>query len=997
VKKQKLHSILLFLLLVFILPVSAQFYNGHQMTFGKSRVQYNDFYWQYYRFPKFDTYYYVSGGKLAEYVSQIAMDELEHIEYTLEEILQRRMIFIVYNKQSEFRQSNIGLVTGAEEYNIGGVTRIVDNKVFVYYDGNHENLRKQIRASISEILINEMLYGGSFRDRVSSSTMLNLPEWFTPGLISYIAYDTDFDTEAKIKSAILKGKTHKIHRLHGEDAKIAGHALWRYLAETYGDPIVSQIVYMSRISKNVESGFLYVLGMPLKDVLNDWFYYYQGRYQDEISSRERKPEGSEPIVKRPKKKYVYNQVKMSPNGKYIAYTTNQDGQYKIWIYNVVTGKTKRILRKENKLEQITDYSYPILAWHPQGEILTYIYERKGQNWLDYYNIITKEKQTREIFYLDKILDYSFSNDGQEMVISAVEDGCTDIFVYSITASTFNRLTNDIADDLHPRFIEQSRKIIFSSNRKTTQYKFEKGTESPFQENFDIFIYNYKNPANELLQVTNSFLVDEIKPIEYKKDNYLFLSNQNGIYNREYASFDSAISFIDTAIHYRNFTNKFPLSNRAFSIRDYDFNRASGEFSDVVKETKRFTLFTNAVNPNLRPNGNQYENTWFRNHYLEQKSLDSILKVEINEYQTDSMVALFTPEFLTDTLIDINNYVFEVEKREYLQMQEKEEESTDVFKLPKQLVYFTNFYSNLLVTQVDFGFMNESYQAFTGSAFYFSPGFNVLTKVGAIDLFEDYKITGGIRFSADFESNEYLLSIENLKHRIDKQYIYHRQVFESTSETEYSKIFTNEGMSVFKYPITQIQAFRGTFSARLDQQVYKSLDPTSLNKDDLYRFWGGVKGEYIIDNTRSLGLNLYDGTRLKIFGEYYNQLSSDINSHLFVVGADIRNYIPIHRDMIFASRFAYSTSFGQSLLMYYLGGVDNWMNFSRNTPTFDNSTEINYDKNWVFQAVGTNMRGFVQNVRNGNSFAVANFELRWPIVRYIFNRPISNECLRLRNY
>jgi len=982
--------IIVLLMLGIALPLSAQFYNGHQMTFGKSRVQYNNFYWQYYRFPKFDTYFYVSGNKLAEYVSQIAMEELDQIEYSLEEILQRRMIFIVYNKQSEFRQSNIGLISGAEEYNIGGVTRIVDNKVFVYYEGDHNRLRMQIRASIAEVLINEMLYGGSFRDRVSSSTMLNLPEWFTPGLISYIAYDADFNTEADIKSAILKGKSQKIHRLHGNDARIAGHAFWRYLSETYGEQIVSQIVYMTRISKSVESGFLYVLGMPLKDVLNDWFYYHQGRYEDEIKNRNGKPDDSEPFVKRPKKKYVYNEVKMSPNGKYIAYTTNQNGQYKIWLYNVQTGKTKRLVKRENKLEQITDYSFPLIAWHPTSEFLTYIFERKGHIWLDFYNIETKEIQEREVFYLDKVLDYSFSHDGQEIVLSAVEEGYTDIFVYSVVASTFNRITKDIADDINPKFVDKSKKIIFASNRKTTQIKYEKGTESPFQDNYDLFIYNYKNPEKELTRVTNSWRVDEIKPVEYKKNRYFFLTNKNGIYNRGYAAFDSTISFIDTAIHYRNYTKTYPISNRAFNINDYDFNANTREFTDAVKKTKKYSLFTNKVNPKLRPKPNEFKNTWFKDYYIEKKEIDSLLIAEIENYRTDSTIINNYDNFIDDTVIDINNYIFEIEKMSFYKADE--EEKPKPFMLPKQLVYFTNFYSNLLVTQVDFGFMNQSYQAFTGSAFYFNPGFNILTKVGAIDLFEDYKITGGIRFSIDFESNEYLLSVENLKHRLDKQYIYHRQVFESVTKYEYSKIFTNELMTVFKYPITQIQAFRGTVSARIDEQVFKALDPKSLNRDDTYKFWGGLKGEYIIDNTRNLGLNLYDGTRLKVFGEYYSQLGSNINSHLFVVGTDVRNYLSIHRGMVFASRFAYSTSFGKSLLMYYLGGVDNWMNFSRNTPTFDYSTDINREKNWVFQAVATNMRGFVQNVRNGNSFAVANFELRWPIVRYIFNRPISNDFL-----
>ena len=40
----------------------AQFYNGMQMSFGKNRVQYKTNFWTYYRFDKFDVYFY-TGGK----------------------------------------------------------------------------------------------------------------------------------------------------------------------------------------------------------------------------------------------------------------------------------------------------------------------------------------------------------------------------------------------------------------------------------------------------------------------------------------------------------------------------------------------------------------------------------------------------------------------------------------------------------------------------------------------------------------------------------------------------------------------------------------------------------------------------------------------------------------------------------------------------------------------------------------------------------------------
>jgi hypothetical protein len=87
------------------------------------------------------------------------------------------------------------------------------------------------------------------------------------------------------------------------------------------------------------------------------------------------------------------------------------------------------------------------------------------------------------------------------------------------------------------------------------------------------------------------------------------------------------------------------------------------------------------------------------------------------------------------------------------------------------------------------------------------------------------------------------------------------------------------------------------------------------------------------------------------------------------------------------RFAASTSFGTNKLVYYMGGVDNWL-----FPGFDNKTPVAQNQNYVFQTLATNMRGFNQNIRNGNSFFVINSEIRLPIFRYFFNRPIRSDFL-----
>lgn len=967
------------------------------MSFGKNRVQYNNFYWQYYRFDKFDTYFYVGGKELAEYTAKYASNKINELEYRFEYTLERRIIFIIYNKQSDFKQSNIGLITGKQEYNIGGQTKIVNNKVFLFFQGNHHKFKQQIDAAITEVILREMLYGGSIKDRLASSTLLNLPLWYEKGLISFYSKKWDFDIQNRIKDGILTGKYKKINRLQGNDAVYAGHSFWQYIADNYGDAVVSNIIYLTRLNKNVDNGFMFVLGIPLKDLLIDWFEYYKTRFTKENSDKNL-PKSTK-IRKRTKKTRVYQQLKISPDGNYIAYTTNEIGKYIVWIYNTQTHKRKRIYSRGNKLDQITDYSYPILAWHPSGKFLSIITEQKGEILLSYYILNTKKIETQQLFNVDKILDFSYSDDGLFFVFSGINHGYTDIYVHSVAANSNEQITNDIADDLNPRFINNSKDIIFSSNRVVDSIPLNKKDSVHTSDFYDLFIYNYKDKSHKLTRLSNTPYVDEFKPFEVKKNTFSFLSDENGIINRQLIKFDSTISIIDTSIHYRYFTKNYNLSNYAANVLDYNVNAKTGKYGEILFYKNHYHLLVDSLNTEMNSFSGNYKNTEFRNsfnNYLTNK--DSINK---NYYQEekkpDSVIVTPQKDYNRDTsFIDINNYIFDFEKKKinYNNINDslnKEQDSTG-FKFPKQLVYFTNFYANTLVNQIDFGFLNSSYQAFTGGAVYFNPGFNVFTKIGAVDLFEDYKITGGIRFSPDFQSNEYLLSIVNLKKQMDKQIIFHRQAFENTAQNFISKTHSHELIYILKYPFSQVSAIRTSETVRYDRTSYLSTDYTNLYKKSDSRVWNGLKIEYIFDNTISRGLNLYNGTRLKVFGEFYKQIDKNVNSNFFVVGADVRNYLKIHRSLIWANRFAASSSFGNSLLIYYLGGVDNWINLSSKVKTFDNSIRIDPNKHYVYQTLATNMRGFTQNIRNGNNFAVINSEIRWPIIRYFANRPLNSGFL-----
>jgi hypothetical protein len=189
--------------------------------------------------------------------------------------------------------------------------------------------------------------------------------------------------------------------------------------------------------------------------------------------------------------------------------------------------------------------------------------------------------------------------------------------------------------------------------------------------------------------------------------------------------------------------------------------------------------------------------------------------------------------------------------------------------------------------------------------------------------------------------------------------------------------------ILTYPVNPVLAFKGTANIRYEKFTLLSTNELALREPDLNEYWGGLKGEIIYDDTKNLGTNLYRGTRFKIFGEY-TQIIGQEGKNMFVTGLDIRNYTPIHRTFIWANRLAASTSFGKNRLLYYMGGVDNWYR-----PRTEYSTPIDYSMNYAYQALSTNMRGFSQNARNGNNFVLINSELRFPIFRYFFNRPIRS--------
>lgn len=1002
-------AVWLLLVITTVFSAKAQFYNGSNMTFGKNRVQFNEFLWTYYKFDDFDTYFYLNGKNLAAYLSKYATEEIPLIEQKMGVSLEKKIQFLVFNNLTDLKQSNIGLAQNSS-YNTGGITRIVGSRVMVYFDGNYKHFERQIRAAITEVLFNEMMFGGSLGKQVKTSALFTMPDWYKEGYISYMSRDLDVEIDNLIRDGILSGRYKKLNNLSGYDAVVAGHSFWNFIAEKYSPSAITNIILMTSASNNLKKGFLYVLGLSYDVLIKEWYSYYEEQYKPFVNIAE-KPNGLLPV--KYKSEVIYSQPRINPQGDKLAYATNERGKYRIIIYDFNKHKKHKIFQAGVTIDTKTDYSYPLLAWHPSGLLLAFVVERKGMPWLYLYNFDEKKMMKQILYGVQKVTSLSYSDDGRFIVMSAVQGGNPDIFVFNVAAGSFERITNDSYTDLYPHFLNHSTKIVFSSNRLNDTLGImppNNMLEQP--SNFDLFVYDYSGHNIVLKRITKTPLTNEFKPVELAYNTISYLSDENGVFNQSLAQLDSAVSSVDTTIHYRYFINSKTITNYSRSIYDLQISKQSGKQALVYFEDGKTHLFIEnapsfaSVSPvSLTITNARMEQ--LKKFQKQQSALKNKIQTKSQSKKGTNTISE-TPQTVKAPLRKYKRFllvyqdkkgnevigepssekVVKVGNNGQLMVVDNSEENK--FVIPKRRNYYTEYYLDQMVSQVDFNYLNYSYQPFTGGngPIYLNPGFNLFFQLGITDLMENYRLVGGVRFNFSFINNEYLASYVDLHKRLDKEIVFHRNTLESNvGAYNVARVHTHELFYILKWPFNEALSLRGTVHYRSDAYVLLATDQPSLDYPNTYENWGGLKAELVYDGTRNLGLNLYKGWRWKIFAEY-SQLISKEFKNLVVLGFDFRNYQKIYRNFIWANRLAGSTSFGNNKLIYYMGGVDNWI-----SPKFNYETPIDRTQNYGYQTLATNMRGFYQNIRNGNSFVVINSELRFPIFQFFSKTPISSGFLK----
>lgn len=310
------------------------------IKFGQNRVQYKDFIFSYHPSEHFVTYFYQGGQDIGKYVAKTSEDFYEDMSKKLDVKIKGKTDIIVYNTLEDLNQTNIGIYD--PDQNQGGEGKLPSNKIFIYFNGNHEHIDEQIKSGIARIMGVRALSGKNRETRFYKG----LPWWFNDGLNKYLSKNWTSIDEDDLRDGIISGRYKNLYKLSEKEASAVGFSVWHYIEERFGKNTILNIIYLTRLNRSTEYGIQFATGLTTQDLLVQWYEYYKQKFELESEQTDPPQVIFEQDVS-PKKETDYYQTKISPDGRYIAYASNNWGRVKVYLRDTET-ETAQVISTGSK-------------------------------------------------------------------------------------------------------------------------------------------------------------------------------------------------------------------------------------------------------------------------------------------------------------------------------------------------------------------------------------------------------------------------------------------------------------------------------------------------------------------------------------------------------------------------------------------------------------------------------------------------------------------------
>ena len=956
---KKLFVLLLFG--VFSLNVFAQF--------GKNKVQYKNFTWYYIQTDHFDIYFNEEGTTLAEFTAHAAEKALKSIQESFRYKINNRVTIIVYNSQNDFQETNV-----TDQYlseGIQGFTELFKNRVVIQFTGSYKLLRHLVHHELVHAVINDMFYGGSLQNIISNNISINLPLWFNEGMAEYQALGWDVNTDMFIRDAAISEYLPEIQQLNGYFAYRGGQAVFNYIADKYGKEKIGELINKVKSTGNVEEGIKSSIGITLKELNERWQKEIKKVYWPDIAIRKDPDEFAKRLTDHREDGGFYNtSPAISPQGDKIAFISNRDYYFDVYLMDAIDGKIIKKLVEGNRTPDFEELNIltPGLGWSPDGDKIVLSAKSNGY---DVVYIIDIEEEDTEILPIKMagIKSVTWSPLGDQIAFIGQTNKESDVFIYDLETKEILNLTNDIFSDDDPAWSPDGKTLYFVSDRNKFQEHTVPDTFKIYRHDYsqkDIYTINLE--TLEIERITDLPGSDETSPVVSPDGNkILFISDINGINN-----------IYKKDISSDNQTEMIPITNSLNGLYQLSLSKDGKKitFSSLYQSAFNIFLMNNPFEIDLETE--ELEPTVYISKLTQpeveeedEETGNDIFaddSTEIGDYQIFTGSYVDSNKIYGDSVqIDFDNYVFgnldvpaDTSAKEQPQFN-----LTD--NLDRQGDYKVNRYK--ITFSPDLIYANAGYSSLYGLL--------GTTVISFSDVLGNHRIIGLTSLQIDLKNSDYGLAYYYLPERINYGFeAFHTARFVFLSRGIFSNLyrFRNYGaIGSLSYPLNRFYRIEAGLSW---------LNVSSENLDNPAE--ETEKVSYIIPSATFVHDNVLWGYTAPVEGTRYRfdvfgnpGLNSDKLSFYSLLG-DYRTYFRLGEDYSFAFRLSGGYSGGANPQRFFIGGIDNWIN--RSFATTDIPLESASD--FAFLTPALPLRGFNYAERIGTKYGLMNLEFRFPLIKYL---------------
>ena len=454
--------LLLAALLLASYPARGQFY------FGRNKIQYNRFDWHILESDHFDIYYYPEMRELAEIGAAHAEKVYSLLETKFNHNILSKIPLIFYATHAHFQETNT--IPYLIPEGVGGFFEFLKGRVVVPANGSIAQFKHVIQHELVHVfthsLVNRVLKDHKIQNHPG------LPLWFVEGLAEYWSEGWDSQAEMFLRDAVLNNylvPVNSMYQILGSFLMYKeGQAVIKYIAETYGDEKILQLMENIWMSRQFSEVMRFTFGADYRKLDKEWDYALRKDYYPILEDHDSVSMITEAITNRGINiKPTYISMEDEDN---VVYISNRTGYSNIYLQPLVAAEQKpksEILVAGERSSEFESFHMleDDIDINGSGELV--FVSKSGENDILYIYDVESRRIVEQHFFEDLVSLYSpnWSPDGKKIVFSGLAfSGKTDLYIFERNTEHLTRLTDDYYDDVDPAWSPGSDHIAFSSDR-----------------------------------------------------------------------------------------------------------------------------------------------------------------------------------------------------------------------------------------------------------------------------------------------------------------------------------------------------------------------------------------------------------------------------------------------------------------------------------------------------------------------------------------------------